>query len=68
MGGIHATMCQDEAGERVDSVVTGEAEDVWAKVLRDASVVHHKWLDNKAVMCHAFGYALGTRQSSGRQR
>jgi radical SAM superfamily enzyme YgiQ (UPF0313 family) len=36
MGGIHATMCLDEALERVDAVVTGEAESVWAKVLEDA--------------------------------
>ena len=35
MGGIHATMCLDEASERVDSVVTGEAEGVWAEVLGD---------------------------------
>jgi radical SAM superfamily enzyme YgiQ (UPF0313 family) len=35
MGGIHATMCLDEAAERVDSVVTGEAEGVWAGVLED---------------------------------
>ena len=26
MGGIHATMCLEEASERVDAVVTGEAE------------------------------------------
>ena len=36
MGGIHATMCLDEVSERVDSVVTGEAESVWAKLLEDA--------------------------------
>ena len=36
MGGIHATMCLDEAMERVDSVVTGEAEGVWPQVLADA--------------------------------
>jgi hypothetical protein len=29
MGGIHATMCLDEVMDRVDSVVTGEAESVW---------------------------------------
>ena len=28
MGGIHATMCPDEAAARVDSIVTGEAEQV----------------------------------------
>ena len=36
MGGIHATMCVDEVIGRVDSVVTGEAEGVWAHVLDDA--------------------------------
>jgi radical SAM superfamily enzyme YgiQ (UPF0313 family) len=36
MGGIHATMCRDEARERVDSVVTGEAEGIWGQVLKDA--------------------------------
>jgi radical SAM superfamily enzyme YgiQ (UPF0313 family) len=36
MGGIHATMCLEEVMERVDSVVTGEAEGVWRQVLEDA--------------------------------
>ena len=36
MGGIHATMCSAEASERVDAVVVGEAESVWAQVLVDA--------------------------------
>ena len=36
MGGIHATMCSEEALRHVDSVVTGEAESVWANVLDDA--------------------------------
>jgi radical SAM superfamily enzyme YgiQ (UPF0313 family) len=35
MGGIHASMCADEAMQRVDSVVKGEAECVWAEVLKD---------------------------------
>jgi radical SAM superfamily enzyme YgiQ (UPF0313 family) len=35
MGGIHATMCQEEAVERVDAVVTGEAEGIWPQVLED---------------------------------
>ncbi len=35
MGGIHATMRPEEAGARVDSVVTGEAERTWARVLAD---------------------------------
>ncbi len=36
MGGIHATVRPDEALQHVDSVVTGEAESVWATVLEDA--------------------------------
>ena len=36
MGGIHATMCQDEVTEHVDSVVTREAESIWPQVLEDA--------------------------------
>jgi radical SAM superfamily enzyme YgiQ (UPF0313 family) len=36
MGGIHATMCLDEVMERVDSVVTGEAEGIWPQLLEDA--------------------------------
>jgi radical SAM superfamily enzyme YgiQ (UPF0313 family) len=36
MGGIHATMCLDEVMQRVDSVVTGEAEGIWTQVLDDA--------------------------------
>jgi radical SAM superfamily enzyme YgiQ (UPF0313 family) len=35
MGGIHATMCLGEVMERVDSVVTGEAEGIWPQVLED---------------------------------
>jgi radical SAM superfamily enzyme YgiQ (UPF0313 family) len=36
MGGIHATMCRDEAMQHVDSVVTREAEGIWPQVLEDA--------------------------------
>jgi len=36
MGGIHATMCVDEVLERVDSVVTREADGIWPQVLEDA--------------------------------
>ena len=35
MGGIHASMCPAEALERVDAVVTGEAESTWGQVLED---------------------------------
>jgi radical SAM superfamily enzyme YgiQ (UPF0313 family) len=35
MGGIHATMCLDEVAERVDSVVTREADGIWPQLLED---------------------------------
>lgn len=35
IGGIHASMCPDEAGKYVDCVVIGEAESVWPTVIRD---------------------------------
>lgn len=36
LGGIHPSMCPDEAMEQCDSVVVGEAEHVWEKLLEDA--------------------------------
>jgi radical SAM superfamily enzyme YgiQ (UPF0313 family) len=35
MGGIHASMCPEEAREQADAVVTGEAESAWGQVLGD---------------------------------
>ncbi|MGR3318548.1 MAG: B12-binding domain-containing radical SAM protein [Candidatus Anammoxibacter sp.] len=35
MGGIHASMCSEEASKYVDCVVSGEAEELWPKVLED---------------------------------
>jgi radical SAM superfamily enzyme YgiQ (UPF0313 family) len=35
MGGIHASMCPEEALQFVDSVVVGEAESIWQDVLAD---------------------------------
>jgi radical SAM superfamily enzyme YgiQ (UPF0313 family) len=36
IGGIHATMCLEEASANADAVVSGEAENVWRTVLEDA--------------------------------
>jgi radical SAM superfamily enzyme YgiQ (UPF0313 family) len=35
MGGIHASMLPDEAAKHVDSVVIGEAEEIWPQILAD---------------------------------
>lgn len=37
MGGIHASMCPAEAADYVDSVVIGEADDLWSSIVEDAS-------------------------------
>jgi radical SAM superfamily enzyme YgiQ (UPF0313 family) len=36
LGGIHTSMCPDEALQHCDAVVVGEAEKVWAKLIDDA--------------------------------
>ena len=36
MGGVHASMCPEEALQHVDSVVIGEAESIWPQVIADA--------------------------------
>ena len=36
MGGIHASVCPEEALRRVDAVVIGEAEAAWPRVIADA--------------------------------
>jgi radical SAM superfamily enzyme YgiQ (UPF0313 family) len=36
MGGVHVSMLPEEAIEHCDSVVIGEAEEIWERVVRDA--------------------------------
>ncbi len=75
MGGIHATMCQAEAGRHVDSVVTGEAEPVWADVLEDVRTgsVKARYDGGRAAMDQIVparhdllpdGYAFGSIQTT----
>jgi len=51
LGGIHASMCPDEALRFVDTVVIGEAETVWPGVIEDFEsgklqrVYRGKWVD-----------------------
>jgi radical SAM superfamily enzyme YgiQ (UPF0313 family) len=35
LGGIHASMCPDEAARHVDCVVVGEADELWPRILAD---------------------------------
>ncbi|MCP4351527.1 MAG: B12-binding domain-containing radical SAM protein [Desulfobacterales bacterium] len=36
LGGMHPTLCPDEAIQNADAIVTGDAEDIWKKVISDA--------------------------------
>jgi len=38
LGGSHATLCADEAQKHVDTVVVGEAENIWEHVLKDFQI------------------------------
>lgn len=75
MGGIHATMCPEEASERVDAVVTGEAESIWTTVLDDFKhgtlqqvyAGSHEPMENKPFPRHDLlpsGYYYGSIQTT----
>jgi radical SAM superfamily enzyme YgiQ (UPF0313 family) len=75
MGGIHATMCLDEAMKHVDAVVTREAESIWPQVLEDARYRRLKRhydgglaeMNNIPIARHDLlpsGYALGAIQTT----
>jgi radical SAM superfamily enzyme YgiQ (UPF0313 family) len=57
MGGIHASMCPDEALRFVNAVVIGEAEAVWSKVLADIEAgclqqrYQGEWSDLSSMPC-----------------
>jgi hypothetical protein len=57
MGGIHASMCPDEALQFVNAVVMGEAEAVWPKVLADIEAgslqprYQSEWSDLSGMPC-----------------
>ncbi len=75
MGGIHSSMCLEEALKHADSVVTGEADGIWPEVLDD--VHHHRmkrqyeggFAEIDAVPCArndllTSGYAFGAVQTT----
>ncbi len=37
LGGVHPTLCPEEAARHADAIVVGEAEGVWGQVVADAS-------------------------------
>lgn len=75
LGGIHASMLPEEALQYVDTVVIGEAESVWGKVIADFEagklqrVYQGEWLDLREMpkprrdLFHP-GYMFGSIQSA----
>jgi len=75
LGGIHASMLPEEALKYVDTVVSGEAESVWHKILSDFEAGHMQrlyrgeWSDLKDMpkprrdLFHR-GYLFGSIQTS----
>lgn len=75
MGGMHATMRSAEALEKVDAVVSGEAESTWANVLDDVrqGTLKRIYVGNRLEMDKVpparhdllpFGYRLGAIQTT----
>jgi len=46
IGGFHPTLCPEEAGQYADSIVIGDAEDTWPKIISD---VENKTLKRRYV-------------------
>ena len=75
IGGIHASMCPEEALEFADSVVIGEVESVWHEILRDFNSGAlkkiysggrsdpHTWIEPRRDLFHP-GYQFATVQTS----
>ncbi len=75
LGGIHASMLPDEALQYVDTVVSGEAETVWARVIADfeacrlQKIYRGEWSDLKGIpkprhdLFHP-GYRFGSIQTA----
>lgn len=56
LGGIHVTVCPDEAMNNADSIVVGEAENLWPEIIEDFEANHLKsfYKNSKVVdMLHA---------------
>jgi radical SAM superfamily enzyme YgiQ (UPF0313 family) len=51
IGGIHASMCPDEAAEHADTVVIGEADRLWPELIQDfaAGTLKSSYRDSAAV-------------------
>lgn len=61
MGGVHVTVCPDEAQQHADSVVVGEAEPIWHELLQDFAKGQLKPRYRPATLFDMKGYGVPRR-------
>jgi len=68
LGGIHPSMCPDEALQYCDSVVVGEAENVWDALLQDAEDGHLKRIYKAEEFADLKVFPVAVRTTISRER
>ncbi|HKR94002.1 MAG TPA: cobalamin-dependent protein, partial [Candidatus Angelobacter sp.] len=61
LGGVHVTVCPDEAQQHADSVVIGEAEPIWHELLNDFAHGELKPRYRPAALFNMQGYGIPRR-------
>jgi radical SAM superfamily enzyme YgiQ (UPF0313 family) len=67
LGGIHPSMCPEEALHYCDSVVIGEAEEVWPRLLQDAEDGHLQRIYNADRFANLKSFPMPTRSLLSQQ-
>jgi radical SAM superfamily enzyme YgiQ (UPF0313 family) len=68
LGGIHPSMCPEEALQYCDSVVIGEAEGIWPTLLQDAEIGRLKRLYKAQGFADLTAYPVPSRSSLSKNR
>lgn len=68
LGGIHPSMCSEEALQHCDSVVVGEAEHVWHTLLQDAQAGTLKRIYNAGKLADLTSYPIPIRSMLSTER
>jgi radical SAM superfamily enzyme YgiQ (UPF0313 family) len=68
LGGIHPSMCPEEALQYCDSVVIGEAEGIWPMLLQDAEAGRLKRLYKSSGFADLTAFPLPRRSSLSKNR
>lgn len=68
LGGIHATVLPEEAAKHADSVVVGEAEGVWRRLLDDVKADRLQPLYKSEILCDLAGLPFARRDLVSKSR